>query len=81
MASSKERPLIFCVGINLKMFATVLKERDPDCGLGQADRERSRVDCAAHHVLVLWGARVRPSSAAPPPVSRSEPPLAPLSFL
>ena len=55
MASPKEKPLIFWVGINLKMFATVLKERDPDCGLGQADRERSRVDCAAHHVLVLWG--------------------------
>ena len=81
MASSKERPLVFSIGINLKMFATVSKERDPDCGLGQADGECSRVDCAAHHVLVLWGERVRPSSAAPPPVSRSEPPLAPLSFL
>ena len=37
MASSKERPLIFSIGINLKFLWLSWRSRHPDCGLGKED--------------------------------------------
>ena len=58
MASSKERPLIFSIGIDLKIFATVSQSRDPDCGLGQDCVCSTDDGISRPKVPLLWSERV-----------------------
>ena len=84
MTSSKERPLIFSIGIDLKIIATILEEPAPssECALGQEDGVCSAIDCAAHPSPSALGGACAPLHARPhlPCLSQS-PLLAPLSFL
>ncbi|CAI9168130.1 unnamed protein product [Rangifer tarandus platyrhynchus] len=63
MTSSKERPLIFSIGIDLKIIATISEEQAPssECALGQEDCVCSTIDCAAHPSPSALGVRVRHS--------------------
>ena len=63
MTSSKERPLIFSIGIDLKIIATISEEQAPssECALGRKTVCAPPSTALHTRVPLLWGERVHHS--------------------